>query len=59
MARFRSGSDTTTVVPVLRDDGTTYFRYVDKTIGQRICEWTLASLWLLSGGVIIAAAVLI
>ena len=51
---IRSASATTTVVPVLRDDGTTYFRYVGKTVGERICEWALISLWLLVGGVTIA-----
>ena len=58
MARFRYGSDTTTVVPVLRDDGTTYFHYVGKTVGERACEWALISLWLLVGGVIITTLLL-
>ena len=53
MERYRYGSDTTTVVPVLRDDGTTYFRYVSKTAGERACQWALIAAWLLMGGVII------
>lgn len=51
MATFRS--DETTAVPVLRDDGTIYFRYA-KTIGERLCEWAVASLWLLAGGVLVS-----
>lgn len=51
MARNRS--NTTTVLPVLRDDGTTYFQYTGKTAGEWICELALLSLWLAVGGVII------
>lgn len=43
-----------TVTPVLRDDGTVYFERVRKPIGERLCEWTLAILWVLVGGVLIA-----
>jgi hypothetical protein len=37
----------TTVIPILREDGTVYFQYGSKTAAERLCEWTLASLWLL------------
>jgi len=46
MTRGTLGSETT-VIPILREDGTVYFQYGTKTTGERLCEWTLASLWLL------------
>lgn len=53
----RTSSASTTVIPVLREDGTVYFDYVGKTIHQRLCEWTLAVLWSLVAGVIVATLV--
>lgn len=46
MANERFGSETT-VIPVLREDGTVYFRYAPKPISERLCDWVLAFLWLL------------
>jgi hypothetical protein len=56
MARTRSNADTT-VTPILRDDGIVYFHYENKTLGERVCQWTLALLWLLAGGVAVAALI--
>jgi len=53
----KTNSAATTVIPVLREDGTVYFDYVGKTIHQRLCEWTLAVLWSLVAGVIVATLV--
>jgi len=47
----------TTVIPILREDGTVYFQYGSMTAAERLCEWTLASLWLLVVAVSIAAVV--
>ena len=55
MADFHSITDSTTVVPVLREDGTIYFRAVNKSAAVRAWEWGLASLWLLAGGVFFGA----
>ena len=56
MARIRS-DDETTVIPVLREDGTVYFQYRARTLGERLCQWTLALLWLLAAGVAVAALI--
>ena len=45
------------VIPVLRDDGTVYFQDASKTLGERLCEWTLALLWVSAAAVTIAAFV--
>lgn len=45
------------MIPVLRDDGTVYFQYGSKTLGERLCEWTLALLWLSAAAVTIVAFV--
>jgi hypothetical protein len=45
------------VIPILRDDGTVYFQYASKTFGERLCEWTLALLWVSAAAVTIAAFV--
>lgn len=52
MAKVRS-AEQTTVIPVLRDDGTVYFAYAGKTISERLCEWTLGALWFLVLAVIV------
>ena len=49
----KTHSATGTLIPILRDDGTVYF-HESKTINQRLCEWTLALLWLLVVAVIVA-----
>jgi hypothetical protein len=56
MARIRSEAETT-VIPILRDDGTVYFHYEVRTIGERLCQWTLAFLWFLVAGVTVAALI--
>ena len=56
MARVRSAGETT-VIPVLREDGTVYFQYQAKTLNQRLCEWTLGTLWLLMLAVIVSTMV--
>jgi hypothetical protein len=56
MERTRPGSEAT-VIPILRDDGTVYFHYVGKTISERLCDWTLAFLWVLVP--VVTAAVLL
>ena len=35
----RTNSDATTVIPVLREDGTVYFEYTGKTINARLFDW--------------------
>lgn len=38
-------------------DATVHFRMEpEKPISERVCAWTVASLWFLSGAVILAAA---
>ncbi len=53
----RTDSASTTVIPVLREDGTVYFDYAGKTIHQRLGEWILAVLWSVVAGVIVATLV--
>ena len=53
MEKAHSAAETT-VIPVLRDDGTVYFKYVRKTIDERLCEWAVAFLWFLVLAVIVA-----
>jgi hypothetical protein len=36
-----------TVTPILREDGTIYFRNASKPISEWLCEWTLPVLWFL------------
>lgn len=43
----RTNSDATTVIPILRDDGTVYFQYTGKGINERLCEWGVGFLWFL------------
>lgn len=52
----RFGMDTT-VIPILRGDGTVHFRYPPKPLSERLCEWTLAGLWILVPLVVIATLV--
>jgi hypothetical protein len=47
----------TTVIPILRGDGTVHFRYPPKPLSERLCEWTLAGLWILVPLVVIATLV--
>jgi len=56
MRRIRSEAETT-ITPILRDDGTVYFQYDDKTLGERFCQWTLGLLWFLVAAVTVAALV--
>ena len=46
MAKSFLGAETT-VIPILRGDGTVYFHYVGRTTNERLRDWTLAFLWLL------------
>ena len=50
----RTNSDATTVVPILRDDGTVYFEYTGKTINARLCEFGVGVLWVLVLAVIVS-----
>jgi hypothetical protein len=43
----RTNSDATTVIPILREDGTVYFEYAGKTIHARLCQWGVGFLWFL------------
>lgn len=51
----RTNSDATTVVPILRDDGTVYFEYTGTSINERLCQWGVAFLWVLVLAVIVSA----
>jgi hypothetical protein len=53
MLKTHSESQATTVIPILRNDGTVYFRYAGKTISQRLGDWMLAFLWFLVLAVIV------
>jgi hypothetical protein len=46
MAKAHPGAETT-VVPIMREDGTVYFRYPGKAINERLRDWALAFLWFL------------
>ena len=37
----------TTAIPTTRGDGTVYFKY-PVTTSERICQWSLASLWVVA-----------
>jgi hypothetical protein len=50
----RTNSDATTVVPILRDDGTVYFQYTGKRINERLCELGVGFLWFLVLAVIVS-----
>ena len=50
----RTNSDATSVVPVLREDGTVYFQYTGKGIKERLCEWGVGFLWVLVLAVIVS-----
>ena len=43
----RTNSDATTVIPILREDGTVYFEYTGKTINARLFDWGVGFLWFL------------
>ncbi|HEX2331553.1 MAG TPA: hypothetical protein VHI32_00115 [Burkholderiales bacterium] len=44
----------TTAIPTTRPDGTVYFKHVPP-LGEQICHWTLASLWVLAPVLAVAA----
>jgi hypothetical protein len=50
----RTNSDATTVVPVLREDGTVYFEQVGRTINARLCDWGVGVLWFFVLAVIVS-----
>jgi hypothetical protein len=50
----RTNSAATTVVPVLRDDGTVYFEYTGGSINERLCQWGVGFLWFLVFAVIVS-----
>jgi hypothetical protein len=54
-AMGRTNSDATTVIPVLREDGTVYFQYTGKSINERLCQWGVAILWFLVLAVLVGA----
>ena len=56
MSRVRTAGETT-IIPVLRDDGTVYFHYEAKTLNERLCQWTLGALWFAMFAVIVSAMV--
>jgi hypothetical protein len=58
MARPDPGSRTT-VIPILRDDGTVYFQYAGKSLTERVCDWTLAFLCFLVLAIIATTATLV
>jgi len=43
----RTNSDATTVIPILREDGTVYFEYTGKTTNARLFDWGVGFLWFL------------
>jgi hypothetical protein len=43
MPKTNSGTDT--LIPLLRDDGTVYFASGSRPIDERLCEWTVSTLW--------------
>jgi hypothetical protein len=45
MAKAHAVAVTSTGSWVLREDGTVYFNPT-KTVGERLCQWGLASLWI-------------
>ena len=45
----------TTAIPTTRGDGTVDFKY-PATMSERVCQWTLASLWVIAP--VVAVAVL-
>ncbi len=49
----RTNSDATTVVPILRDDGTVYFD-TRSGITERLCQWGVGFLWFLVVAVIVS-----
>lgn len=50
----RTNSDATTVIPVVRDDGTVYFEHTGRRIAERLCQWGVAFLWFLVFAVIVS-----
>ena len=50
----RTNSDSTTVIPILRDDGTVYFEYTRRSINERLCQWGVGFLWFLVLAVIVS-----
>jgi hypothetical protein len=46
-----------TLNPILREDGTVYFDIdqASRPISERLCQWSLALLWFLAAGVLVAA----
>lgn len=57
MAKAQALATTSTGSWVLRDDGTVYFHPL-KTLGERLCEWALASLWLAVVAVVVRTLLL-
>lgn len=53
MAKAQALAVTSTGNWVLRDDGTVYFDPA-KTLGERLCEWGLACLWLAVVAVVVS-----
>jgi hypothetical protein len=43
----KTNSETATLIPLLRDDGTVYFESAARPFDERLCEWTVSALWLL------------
>jgi hypothetical protein len=50
----RTNSDATTVIPILREDGTVYFEYTGKRINERLFQWGVGFLWFLVVAVIVS-----
>jgi hypothetical protein len=49
----KTNSGTGTLIPLLRDDGTVYFRPASRPIDERLCEWAVSALWALMLAVIV------
>ena len=48
----KMNSETGTLIPLLRDDGTVYFE-APKPLDERLCEWAVSALWVLMLAVIV------
>ena len=49
----KMNSETGTLIPLLRDDGTVYFESAARPIDERLCEWAVSALWVLMLAVIV------